>query len=63
MAWNEQLLNARKEVKLKQREVAEAVGLTLRSYQRIEAGIQWPSYETLAAICKTVGLKAIYFFS
>ena len=47
MDWNERLYALRKEKKEKQTEIAAAIGVTVRQYQRYEAGEQKPGLENL----------------
>lgn len=47
---------ARKGLKLTQADVAGKIGITANSYARIEQGRAKPSYDTLKAICKVLGL-------
>lgn len=46
------LLKLRKENHLTQPQVAEGVGITLRTYQRYEAGEREPGLSTLVALAK-----------
>lgn len=50
MEWYEIIRALRKEKKEKQIQTAEAVGLTVRQYQRYEAGQQKPSFDNLCAL-------------
>ncbi|MBO9592749.1 MAG: helix-turn-helix transcriptional regulator [Niabella sp.] len=59
MTWYEQIKAARKKKELTQQEMADVCGLTLRSYQRIEVGAQWPAFPVLLSICTKLGIKAV----
>lgn len=46
----ERLRALRKEAKIKQREMANLLGVNIRTYQHYEGGERRPDYETLVAI-------------
>ena len=50
--FNERLREARLEKGLRQVDVANAVGLTLRAICNYEAGTREPSLQTLTALCR-----------
>lgn len=56
------LKEARKRKKLKQREMAEYLGITSRSYQQYEGGKRRPDYETLVAIADYLDVTLDYLF-
>jgi transcriptional regulator with XRE-family HTH domain len=57
--WYEYIKAARLSQGKTQLNVADKTGLTLRSYQRIEAGKQWPSYDTLKKISEILSIQII----
>lgn len=50
MPFSERLKLCRENKRWKQREVADAVGVNLRTYQGYEGGRSEPKYETLVAL-------------
>ena len=50
MTFSEHLLMLRKEKGLLQKDVAEAIGVTVRAYQRYEYGQREPQLSVLAAL-------------
>ena len=60
MDWNERLYSLRKEKKEKQTEIAAAIGVTVRQYQRYEAGEQKPGLDNLCALADHFGVTLDY---
>ncbi len=60
MEIHERILALRKEKKEKQTEAASAIGLTVRQYQRYEAGEQKPGFENLCALADHFGVTLDY---
>ena len=56
---NRNLVNARMEVGLTQKEVAAKAGITEVSYQRLEYGTQSPSLRTAILIANALGVKDV----
>ena len=57
---NEKLKQLRKEKGLSQKNVADAIGVTLSAYSNYEQGIREPSYSILINICKFFGVTSDY---
>jgi transcriptional regulator with XRE-family HTH domain len=51
-----QLEKRRKELNLRQEDVAEMSGITARTIYNIEEGKSNPSYKTLSKLCEILGL-------
>lgn len=60
MEWNEIIRELRNEKNEKQIETAEAIGLTVRQYQRYEAGEQKPGFDKLCALADHFGVSLDY---
>ena len=60
MEIHERIKELRKEFKESQVKVAEAIGITPRQYQRIEAGEQKPGFENLCALADHFGVSLDY---
>ena len=60
MEWYEIIRALRKENKEKQTEVAKAIGLTVRQYQRYEVGEQKPGFDKLCALADHFGVSLDY---
>lgn len=60
MKWYEIIRALRKEKKEKQAETAEAIGLTVRQYQRYESGEQKPGFDNLCALADHFGVSLDY---
>lgn len=56
------LKEARKRKGLMQKEMAEYLGITPRSFQQYEGGKRRPDYETLVAIADHLGVTLDYLF-
>lgn len=56
------LKEARKRKNLTQREMAEYLGITARSFQQYEGGKRRPDYETLVAIADHLDVTLDYLF-
>lgn len=54
MSNNTKLKNAREKTGLTQAEVAKQAGITARSYQRVEKGVQDPKTSTAILIAKAL---------
>lgn len=54
------LKEARKRKRFKQKEMAEHLGIKLRSYQQYEGGQRRPDYETLVAIADYLDVTTDY---
>lgn len=60
MTLQERLRALRKEKKETQVQVAEAVGVTDRQYQRFESGVNLPGFENLCALADHFGVTLDY---
>jgi transcriptional regulator with XRE-family HTH domain len=40
--------------------VLERLGVSIREYRELEAGIRWPSFETFDRICKLYGWQQTF---
>ena len=60
MKINERIKELRKERKESQVKVAEAVGITPRQYQRLEAGEQKPGFDNFCALADHFGVSLDY---
>ena len=60
MALNENIKARRLQLKMSQREVAAALGVSQPVYQRFEKGVFECSYAQLRALCKLFDLSADY---
>ena len=60
MEWYEIIRTLRKEKNEKQTETAKAIGLTVRQYQRYEAGEQKPGLDKLCALADHYGVSLDY---
>lgn len=60
MKVTERLLELRKERKETQVQVAQAVGITPRQYQRFEAGEQKPGFDNFCALADHFGVTLDY---
>lgn len=58
--FSERLKAARVAKELKQREVAEYLQITTRSYQQYEGGDRRPNFETLVALADLLGVSTDY---
>ena len=58
--FNQRLKEIRTEKGLKQKELAQALGLTLQAICNYEAGIREPSLEMLVKMCKYFDVTADY---
>jgi putative transcriptional regulator len=59
----QKLKQARMKAGMKQRETAIAVGISERTYQRIEAGERNPNVETAISIARVLGAKVEKLFA
>lgn len=57
---NERLKQLRKERGKSQKEVAQALGITLSAYSNYEQGIREPNLQIFSEICKYFGVSADY---
>ena len=57
---NTKLKQLRQEKGVSQKDVAEAIGVTLSAYSNYEQGIREPSYEILKSLCKYYGVTSDY---
>ena len=60
MTFSERLKTTRKSLKIKQQEMADAAGITLRGYQYYEAAVQEPSMSNLCALAEHLGVSLDY---
>ena len=60
MKLQERLRALRKEKKETQVQVAAAIGVTDRQYQRFESGVNLPGFEILGALADPVGVSLDY---
>ena len=60
MTLQERMRELRKERKETQRQVADAIGVTDRQYQRLESGEHRPSLDTLIALADHFGVSLDY---
>lgn len=60
MILQERMRALRKEMDEKQEETASAIGLTVRQYQRYEAGEQNPNLENFCALADHFGVSLDY---
>jgi transcriptional regulator with XRE-family HTH domain len=58
--FNQRLREIRLEKGLRQKDVADALGLTLRAICNYEAGTREPSLDLLISICKYLDVPADY---
>ena len=54
------LRDLRIEKKLKQKDVADAIGVTVRAISNYEAGIREPSFDVLLTLCSYFDVSADY---
>lgn len=59
---NERLISKRKERELKQWQLAQAVKISVRYYQKIEAGTNKPNVETAISIAENLGCNVTDLF-
>lgn len=57
---NERLKFLRKQKNVSQKEVANAIGITLSAYSNYEQGIREPNLQILVSICKYYEVSADY---
>lgn len=57
---NEKLKELRREMGVKQKEVADAIGVSLSAYGNYEQGIREPSNAVLVKLCKYYKVTADY---
>ncbi len=62
MEFNEKLRLLRKNAGLTQRQVADAVGVTYRTYQNYEAGASMPAGDTASRLAATLGVSTDTLF-
>ena len=60
MNLQERMRELRKERRETQKQVAEAIGITDRQYQRFEAGKQKPGFDNLVALSDHFGVSLDY---
>ena len=60
MTLQERMRELRKERKETQRQVADAIGVTDRQYQRVETGKQKPGFDSLLALADHFGVSLDY---
>lgn len=60
MKFRERLVSLRKERKETQVQLADAIGITSRQLQTLEAGQSLPQFETLCAIADHFGVSLDY---
>lgn len=60
MVLQERMRTLRKERKETQAQVAAAIGVTDRQYQRFETGVDLPGYESFVAIAGRFGVSMDY---
>ncbi len=60
MILQERMRTLRKERKETQAQVAAAIGVTDRQYQRFETGVNLPGYESFAAMADHFGVSMDY---
>ena len=60
MEFYERMRELRKERKETQRQVADAIGVTDRQYQRFETGVNLPGFENLVGIADHFGVSLGY---
>ena len=60
MTLQERMRELRKERKETQRQVADAIGVTDRQYQRFETGVNLPGFENLVGIADHFGVSLDY---
>ena len=60
MKFNERLKSLRKSMNLTQQDLASALGITIRQYQRYESGEQTTTLENLIAIADYFGVSLDY---
>jgi transcriptional regulator with XRE-family HTH domain len=53
---------AREKVKLTQQQVADAAGVHVNFYARVERGLENPSFEKMQGIMKVLGIKSLDLF-
>lgn len=58
--FGDRLKGARLDAELTQQAVADELGLTIRTYQRYEAGITEPTLNHLVSLCITLDVSADY---
>ena len=56
MTFGEKIRNAREDMDLSQREIAERIPMNQSNYSKIERGVQEPSMEQLRRICQILRL-------
>ena len=61
MTLQERMRELRKERKETQRQVADAIGVTDRQYQRFETGVNLPGFENLVGIADHFGVSLDYW--
>lgn len=57
MGFSEHLVKLRRQKGIKQREVAQALGISLHAYQRFEYGEQEPRLSVLIALAELYGVS------
>ncbi len=60
MEFKDRLREMRNEKGLKQKEAAQALGISVTCYAGYEQGYREPDFKTLVAICKLYGVTADY---
>ena len=63
MTLQERMRELRKERKETQRQVADAIGVTDRQYQRFETGVNLPGFENLVGIADHFGVSLDYLMT
>ncbi|MSU10000.1 helix-turn-helix transcriptional regulator [Veillonellaceae bacterium WCA-693-APC-5D-A] len=58
--FSKRLKTTRKSLKIKQQEMADSAGITLRGYQYYEAAVQEPSMSNLYALAEHLGVSLDY---
>lgn len=60
MTLQERMRTLRTELKETQKQVAEAIGITDRQYQRFESGVNLPGFDNLCALADHFGVSLDY---
>ncbi len=63
MNIGEKIRNAREDMDLSQREIAELIPMNQSNYSKIERGVQEPSIEQLRRICQILKLDPRYLLN
>lgn len=58
--FNERLIQLQSERKLLKKDIAEAIGVTYRHYQRYENGESQPAADVIIALCKYLNVSSDY---